>query len=554
MPKSPKAVVLIKKFALFFVAISLFMQPLQLGWAQVGAASGGLPQLGDGQEMSLAAEKKLGLRIARELYRDPDYIDDALLGDYVQRIWRPLVAAAVQRGDIPSDMAREFAWEILLGKDKSINAFALPGGYFGLHLGLVATVASRDELASVLAHEITHVAQRHIARSQSRQAQQAPWLLAAIILGSVAASKNPEAASAVISGAQAVGAQTQLNYSREMEREADRIGFSLMREAGFDTQGFVGMFDKLQQASRINDSGSFPYLRSHPLTTERLGDMQARLQLDNSPSVMSSRVSLGEHAEHLLMAARARVLSDGSAGALRAETAAADAVLRQVGTQAAGMSVQLRAMAQLYAGAMAAVRLRQLDAAQRYSQAARELADNALKTEKSVNAVENISKLAIELIALEIEVAVKPISSERVLHSLERIQTLAAATPGYSRTVLLVRAQASLSLPQSILPAPVIDLLQSRVADQPMDALAWAALSQLHLLQATQPSAGLRSLRALAESRMAVLDYSGALDRLKAAQEIVRQNGAAVSHVDASIIDTRTRQVQSVLRELQLEK
>ncbi len=270
-------------------------------------ASDTLPQLGDGEEMSIAAEKKLGSAIARELYRDPDYIDDPVIGAYVQRIWQPLLAAARKRGDISPEQ-QQFAWEIMIGKDRSINAFALPGGYFGLHLGLVGAVATRDELASVLAHELAHVSQRHIARRIGKQNQQSPWLLGAMILGSLAASKNPQAASAVVAGAQAASVQSQLNFSRDTEREADRIGFSILQEAGMDVRGFTAMFDKLQNANRINDNGSFPYLRSHPLTTERLGDMQSRLQL-LAPSPLPTD-TLASQAEHAIIATRARLLAN----------------------------------------------------------------------------------------------------------------------------------------------------------------------------------------------------------------------------------------------------
>ena len=168
------------------------------------------------------------------------------------------------RGELPVTLDDAYAWRILLGRDRTVNAFALPGAYFGLHLGLVGTVSSRDELASVLAHELSHVTQRHIARLISRQSAQAPWLIGAMILGAMAASKNPSAANAVIVGGQAVAAQTQLNFSRDMEREADRVGFGIAGQAGFAPQGFVSMFEKLQQSSRLNDGWWFSLLAQPP--------------------------------------------------------------------------------------------------------------------------------------------------------------------------------------------------------------------------------------------------------------------------------------------------
>ncbi len=185
-----------------------------------------------------------------------------------------------------------------------MNAFALPGGYFGMHLGLIGVVSTRDELASVMAHELSHVTQRHISRLITQQNRQGPLMLGAMVLGMLAATKNPSAGQAMLVGGQALAAQNQLNFSRDMEREADRVGYGLMAPAGFAPQGFVSMFDKLQQANRINDNGSWPYLRSHPLTTQRIADLHARI-----PPAVAQSPAPGPTLEHAMMAARARVLS-----------------------------------------------------------------------------------------------------------------------------------------------------------------------------------------------------------------------------------------------------
>ncbi len=215
----------------------------------------------------------------REIRRDPDYLDDPVLLEYLQSIWQPLVEAARQRGDITPDIIAAFAFEAFLVRDRSVNAFALPGGYVGVHLGLINLTASADELASVLAHELTHVTQRHIARSVTTNQRQSLLALAGLILGVLAASKgnSPDAAQAAILGGQAAAVQGQLNFSRDMEREADRVGFSVLREAGFSPAGMARMFEKLDYANRLNDSGAYPYLRSHPLTTERIAEAQSRL-------------------------------------------------------------------------------------------------------------------------------------------------------------------------------------------------------------------------------------------------------------------------------------
>ncbi len=120
--------------------------------------------MGDGADLTTSEERRLGDRIIRSLYRDPDYIDDPQLHAYVMGIWQPLVQASKARGDLSAELQERFAWQVLLGRDKSINAFALPGGYLGVHLGLIGAVSSSDELATVMAHELTLVTQLHIAR------------------------------------------------------------------------------------------------------------------------------------------------------------------------------------------------------------------------------------------------------------------------------------------------------------------------------------------------------------------------------------------------------
>jgi predicted Zn-dependent protease len=526
-------------------SVSLFIAIGLLPFAQTSHAADTLPQLGDGQEMSLAAEKQLGRRIAREIYRDPDYIDDPLITDYVQRIWQPLLAAARKRGDIAPEQ-EQLAWEIMIGKDRSINAFALPGGYFGLHLGLIGAVATRDELASVLAHELTHVSQRHIARQISKQNQQSPWLLGAMILGAIAASKSPQAGSAVLAGSQAVSAQSQLNFSRDMEREADRIGFAILQDAGMDVRGFTGMFDKLQTANRINDNGSFPYLRSHPLTSERLGDMQSRLQL--MPPNAPSNAALGMQAEHALIATRARLLSDSSVTSLRAELMQAALALRTPLPTAATSAQRIRQLAKLYGGAIASIHQRDTSSALRYARAARDLFFD-MKIEASPTA--QYARSAIELIV--IEAALISLSSELASDAATSLAFLRNnASLKNERSTLLIwaqlaRAGITINTPSQNR-ASAIDALQTWLADHPNDAPAWQALASLYEAE----SQTLRSLRAQAESRVALLDFGAALDRLKAAQEWARANG--VSHIDASILDTRTRAVQAMVKELQNER
>lgn len=478
----------------------------------IAPARAQLPQLGDAGDLSSSAERKIGERIARELYRDPDYTDDPILVEYVQGIWQALLGAARTRGELSAELDERFAWQVLLGKDRTVNAFALPGGWLGLHSGLIAVTANRDELASVLAHELSHVTQRHISRMVAQQSQQAPLLFAAMILGAMAASKNPQAAGAVFHGGSALAMQQQLNFSRDMEREADRIGFGVMGAAGFEPQGFVTMFDKLQQAARLNDNGAFPYLRTHPMTTERAADIQSRQQLLTRPPIQPTL-------EHAMVAGRAKVISNPGVDALRATQAEGDA---------ASLASQPRARqaGALYAASLAALRLREAATAARLQG----------KLDQVV-AGDAVAQRLSRLLAAEIAQAQQ--DWPRVLQLVD--------LTGQRRPDLLLGSQAQVQTGRA---SEAAQRLQTWVAGHPRDAAAWQLLATAYQAQGQQ----LRAVRAEAEARVAQLDYQAALDRFKAAQDLVRRGAGGGDHIEASIIDTRARQVESLLREQALER
>lgn len=486
--------------------------------APAAAAPGLLPALGDAGAMTPPQERRLGDAIARELFRDPGYLDDAILADYVDSVWQRLLAAARQRGDAPPELQERYAWRVLMGRDASVNAFALPGGYFGLHTGLLAITATRDELASVLAHEMSHVTQRHIPRMLGQQERQAPLLLAAMVLGALAASKNPQAGAALITGGQAAAIQQQLNYSRDMEREADRNGLGIMTQAGFSPRGFIGMFEKMQAATRLDDNGDWPYLRSHPLTTQRIADMQQRQSLSGA----SARQS--EDLPALLMAARARALGRPGVDVLRAWAGEP----AQPGF--AGLPLARRASA-LYAAALAQAQLRDLPQAQALAtQLAQALASQP-------EALRQARLLQAEL-ALQAE------------QPAQALGFLSAPAPGGkpegSRAALLLRAQALIKQGRA---GEAISPLQTRVASHPQDASAWQTLAQAYAAQGQR----LRALRAEGEVPMAQLDYAGAIDRWRAAQDLARRASGA-DLIEASIIDTRLRAAQDALKQMQQQE
>jgi predicted Zn-dependent protease len=540
------------------LAVIVSLASTQLSLAQPsgrlpGASSGSLPSLGDNSELSAAAERRIGDRIASSIYRDPDYVDDPVLGDYLQGIWQPLLAAARARGELPSELDERFAWEVFLIRDRSINAFALPGGYFGVHLGLIGTVNSADEMAAVLAHELSHVTQRHISRLMTQQSRQAPWMIAAMILGALAASKYPDAGSAAIVGGQALAAQGQLNFSRDMEREADRVGFGVMRDAGYASRGVSSMFDKLQQAGRLNDNGSFPYLRSHPLTTERIAEAQARVQLASasagkaSPQHQAGDIRAGQL--HAMMAARARILAAPGVDALRAMLAeasrragalaalpslAASSVGSLTGSSAgsvAGSSAQSLAASSagsaqdagaLYGGALAAAQLGNFSSAKSLLRQLSPLVAGGTQAGK-----------AVELLAIEIDLLEGKVPPSAASADIRKTA---------SRAELLTLAKALMAANRA---SEVSQALRLWVAEHPKDAQAWQQLAVAYGQQ-NQP---VRAIRADAESRAAQLEYAGALDRLKAAQALIRSQPGSADNVEASIIDTRTRQIELIVKE-----
>ncbi len=307
--------------------------------------------------------------------------------------------------------------------------------------------------------------------------------------------------------------QNQLSFSRDMEREADRVGFNLLDPAGFNPQGAASMFDELQQASRLNDNGGWPYLRSHPLTSERMADMQSRVPQGRGTPLRTTP----EHRH------------DGRTRA-RAEPAGG----RSPAPMGGGAHADRFCTAQPARKNRPTVRSRPGRAA-----AARQHERTALVASPGTADPRRPGRTPPARLA-GAELALAAQQPELALQRLEPTNTDTEAAR--QRPQVLLRSQALLALGRN---AEVADALQTWVAVHPLDAQAWQWLAQAWQAQ-QQP---LRALRAQAEAQVAVRDYSAALDRLKAAQDMALRAGARADHIEASIIDTRLRAVAALARE-----
>ncbi len=257
-----------------------------------------LPDIGDSARSSVspAEERRMGEAVIRNIRRAGGLIEDLLLTGYLNDLGYRLVAANNQAG------AR---FQFFLVNDPEINAFALPGGFIGVHYGLLRAARSESELAAVLAHEIAHVTQRHHARAYENQSGSIPVVaavIAAMILGANADGSTGDLAQAAVAGAAAHSAQSQLDAIRGNEAEADRVGITLLARAGFEPLAMADFFDQLARHTRLYGPQAPEFLRTHPVTERRIADARARARS------LARRPPRPESAFHH-MRARLRVLT-----------------------------------------------------------------------------------------------------------------------------------------------------------------------------------------------------------------------------------------------------
>lgn len=239
-----------------------------------------LPELGEpsSDDLSPLQEKKLGEEIMRQAHEAGDVMEDPESTEYVNQFGENLVSHIGDGKAGPSGTWQTFRFFFV--EDSGINAFALPGGYIGLNSGLVVATQSEAELASVMAHEMGHVLQRHIARGIAREKQMSMVALAATLLGILAATRatTSQAGQAAMTSGAALAVQDQLSFGRDAEREADRVGFGILENAGLDASAMATFFMRLQKATSPSDINIPSFFLTHPLTTERIADIQNRVR------------------------------------------------------------------------------------------------------------------------------------------------------------------------------------------------------------------------------------------------------------------------------------
>ena len=230
----------------------------------------GAPSLGPASAADLtpALERRLGEAIMVDGRHDPDFISDPDISQYLNAMGRRLAANAP--GGAPDI-------EVFGVRDPVLNAFAMPGGFIGVNTGLIVGTAAESELAGVLAHEISHVTQRHIARGLTQQTKSAHLLLATLAAAFIPGAGNLAAGAAAFG--QAAVMEQQLGFSRDAEQEADRMGFEILRKADYDPNGMAHMFAQLSKAANLNEgAGGGVYVSTHPLSIQRMTDMQNRVR------------------------------------------------------------------------------------------------------------------------------------------------------------------------------------------------------------------------------------------------------------------------------------
>ncbi len=263
-------------------------------WLPAAAETIVLPDIGETSEsyLSLAEEQRFGAAFMRNLRGALNIINDPEIESYITSLGERLTTN--------SNSQQRFNFFVI--HDPTINAFAGPGGHIGINTGLIMTSESESELASVMAHEVAHVTQRHLARAFEAATRSNLPTTAAIIAAIILASQGSDLGEAALATALATSTQKRINFTRQNEKEADRIGMALLASSKFDPQGMPSFFERLYRRNKGSDTLNIEYLRTHPLTLSRVSDSRNRAVQYPTPAAK-------DPTNYLLIKARLQVLA-----------------------------------------------------------------------------------------------------------------------------------------------------------------------------------------------------------------------------------------------------
>lgn len=447
------------------------------------AQTSSLPDLGDSSAgvFSPVDEIRVGRRLMRQIRSSMPVIEDPELQDYLETLGQRLATAAEV-----TDLELKF----FLINDTTLNAFAAPGGYIGVHTGLFLTANTESELAAVLAHELAHVSQRHLARLIARSKDISLPAMAAMVAGILVGGQA--GAAAVIASNAAVTADN-LRYTRNFEREADAIGLRTLANAGLNPAGMTNFFGHMERWARVQELDVPEFLRTHPLTINRIAAAESRLSQYSETSVPPSL-------DFLFVRARIRALYVS-----RIEQSVAE-------FKANLESGQFRSeAAERYGYALA------LSKATRHGEALNEI--EALIRSMPERHRLHISKADIQLAAGQVNDAVQTLRSAHARWPQSKWVTVSLAD------VLLKSGQ----------PQPARTILEPLVRERD----AAANTQQLYARATAETGDALRSHQAMAEYHYRRDELTAAIAQLYSARKF-----SGDSYYEAARIEARIREIQ----------
>lgn len=246
-----------------------------------------IPDIGDtaATALTLSDEKMMGEAVVRNIRRAGKLVDDPLLTEYINNLGNKLVSVSTNQ---------HYRFKFFIIDEKSINAFALPGGFIGIHYGLILASRNESELASVLAHEVAHVTQRHHARAYDLGESYETPVLAALIAAIILGANGNELGQAALASIAGGTAQIAVNFTRRNEKEADRLGIKMLNKAGYDAHSMASFFEQMYKESRLYGTQGPEFLRTHPVSQNRMAEAKLRanqMTLQQPPSSLAYFIS-----------------------------------------------------------------------------------------------------------------------------------------------------------------------------------------------------------------------------------------------------------------------